>query len=622
MAQVILQPASGVEAREHYRNTIERSVDLNNPACLALLSSEESQALMAIYADGRAWVWGARDSMGAQWEKISTGDHAIFYQRGAFVSAHRVTYRTENPNLARHLWNSDWPYIYFLTEPIPIDISLEEINAAATPVYNMPALQQMIVSDRGLDTFLESRINETERSYWWVNQGRTFQQERNGGYVWAPQTSKSGNTLAHHSNVYAMKPGDLVVHYSEGHVRSFGVVFEQPVLASRPVELPGDLWEDNGFYATIRYRDLLSPIPLRDIPVDHRIPENGPFNVMGLVNQGYMYPLAPQIMDFLMDLASESEGYQPPMQASDDEYQDAEVQEDCSMQSLADDLLMDVASLNDLEALLRDKKQVILYGPPGTGKTYIAKKFASAIICDPEVETSRMKMVQFHPSYSYEDFVEGYRPTSGGTGEMAFELQDGPLKRIAWDAALAWEIHKIREPDSPVAPYVLIIDEINRANLSKVLGELFYLLEYRDQPIQLQYSDNQFLLPPNLYIIGTMNTADRSIATVDAALRRRFHFYPLFPDRPPVQGLLERWMAQHNPDFTWVAKVVDKANEILDDPNAAIGPSHFLKPNIDEELVTRIWNYTILPYLEDYYLGDRDIRSEFALERLRSEAAE
>jgi len=294
--------------------------------------------------------------------------------------------------------------------------------------------------------------------------------------------------------------------------------------------------------------------------------------------------------------------------------------QDC-MQVLSDELLIDRASVKDLEVLLRDKNQLILYGPPGTGKTYIAKKLASAFICDRESEESRIKMVQFHPSYSYEDFVEGYRPTNSSNGGMVFELQDGPLKQIASDAAMAAMIHKIRESDSPVDPYVLIIDEINRANLSKVLGELFYLLEYRDQSIQLQYSDKPFLLPPNLYIIGTMNTADRSIATVDAALRRRFHFYPLFPDRPPVQGLLERWMTRHNPSFTWIAKVVDKANEILDDPNAAIGPSHFLKPNLDDELVTRIWNYTILPYLEDYYLGDKDIRSEFALDRLRLETA-
>ena len=294
-------------------------------------------------------------------------------------------------------------------------------------------------------------------------------------------------------------------------------------------------------------------------------------------------------------------------------------QEDYTIDDATSDLFLSEEEFRDYLDLLNSEKNIILQGPPGVGKTYIAKKLAHCLLNSRG--NDRIEMIQFHQSYSYEDFVEGYRPTIGSTGEMTFELQDGPIKRIAWDAALSWEIHKIRESDSPVDPYVLIIDEINRANLSKVLGELFYLLEYRDQSIQLQYSDKQFLLPPNLYIIGTMNTADRSIATVDAALRRRFHFYPLFPDRPPVHGLLEPWMVQHNPAFTWIAKVVDKANEILDDPNAAIGPSHFLKPGLDDELVARIWNYTILPYLEDYYLGDKDIRSEFALDRLRLETA-
>ena len=154
MAQVILQPASGAEARDHYRDTVQSSVDLNNPTCSGLMSDAEREALSVLYPEGRAWVWGARDSMGAQWEKIITGDHVLFYQRGAFISAHNVTYKTENLPLANYLWNSEWPYIYFLTAPIPIVIPLQEINAAATPPYNMPALQQMIVSDRGLDTFV------------------------------------------------------------------------------------------------------------------------------------------------------------------------------------------------------------------------------------------------------------------------------------------------------------------------------------------------------------------------------------------------------------------------------------------------------------------------------------
>jgi 5-methylcytosine-specific restriction protein B len=280
-----------------------------------------------------------------------------------------------------------------------------------------------------------------------------------------------------------------------------------------------------------------------------------------------------------------------------------------------------VASLENLEALLRDKKQVILYGPPGTGKTFIAQKFASTFLCDPDPKTPRIQTVQFHPSYSYEDFVEGYRPTTGPRGEMVFELRDGPLKKIADAASTSAYLHLSRPLDHPERPYVLIIDEINRANLSKVLGELFYLLEYRNESIQLQYSNEQFAVPDNLYIIGTMNTADRSIATVDAALRRRFHFYPLFPDRPPVKDLLERWMTKHHPTLTWIARVVDRANELLNDPNAAIGPSHFLKDDLDEEKITLIWNHTVLPYIEDYHFGDLEFLEGFSLDRLRAETA-
>ena len=133
------------------------------------------------------------------------------------------------------------------------------------------------------------------------------------------------------------------------------------------------------------------------------------------------------------------------------------------------------------------------------------------------------------------------------------------------------------------------------------------------------YSDEPFVLPDNLYIIGTMNTADRSIALVDLALRRRFHFVEFHPDKPPVQGLLGRWLEGEAPDMAWVADVVDRANGKLDHRQAAIGPSYFMKRDLDDDKVRLIWEHNVRPYVEEHLYGEHDRLDEFDLDRLRSE---
>ena len=272
--------------------------------------------------------------------------------------------------------------------------------------------------------------------------------------------------------------------------------------------------------------------------------------------------------------------------------------------ALAARLLLGEGYLREIAQLLDHKRQVVFYGPPGTGKTFVARELAWALAGSKE----RVRLVQFHPSYAYEDFIEGYRPRPGG--ESGFELRDGPFKALA-NAALADRAHT----------YYLIIDELNRGNVAKVLGELYFLLEYRDERIQLQYSAAPFELPPNLRIIGTMNTADRSIALLDAALRRRFAFAPFFPDRPPVEGLLGRWLRRNRPEMAWVADVVDRANDRLADRNGAIGPSFFLKADLDEDRLERIWRHEIAPYLEDHFLDEPERLAEFDLRSLRADPA-
>ena len=280
------------------------------------------------------------------------------------------------------------------------------------------------------------------------------------------------------------------------------------------------------------------------------------------------------------------------------------------LNELANSLYLPVDFLEEIESLLGDNLQVIFQGPPGTGKTYVAQRLAKHQAGSGE----RVTLVQLHPSYAYEDFVQGFRPTLVD-GRPGFEMRDGPLLRAAKLAR--------QEPD---AKHFLVIDEINRGSLAKVFGELYFLLEYRDEKIRLQYQrddEEDFSLPKNLYIIGTMNTADRSIALVDLALRRRFYFVEFHPDDEPVKGVLRRWLEANAPDdMEWLAEVVEQVNKLLeDDRHAAIGPSYFMKPGLDEVKVERIWKHSVLPYIEERRFGGDGVTEEFGLDKLRREVA-
>lgn len=221
--------------------------------------------------------------------------------------------------------------------------------------------------------------------------------------------------------------------------------------------------------------------------------------------------------------------------------------------------------------------------------------------------------MQFHPSYAYEDFFEGFRPDKTDEGRVSFKLVAGPLRRLAEEAA---------KPGNENKPYFLIIDEMNRANLAKVFGELYFLLEYRDDRIYLQYSPNEpFTLPDNLYIIGTMNTADRSIAMMDAAIRRRFSFIELHPKTEPVKGSLLRFLQARNLDTT-PALLLDALNDAIDewDRDLMIGPSYFMKKAAQTPTgLRRIWKYELMPLLEEHYHGQLNraqLQERFGLEQL------
>jgi MoxR-like ATPase len=260
-----------------------------------------------------------------------------------------------------------------------------------------------------------------------------------------------------------------------------------------------------------------------------------------------------------------------------------------------------------LKAIER-KKQAIFYGSPGTGKTYIAQKLAQHLISD---SFGFYEVIQFHPAYSYEDFIQGIRPHTEN-GQITYSLQQGKFLQFCEKAA------QIQDN------CVLIIDEINRANLAQVFGELMYLLEYRDQKIKLA-GGNTFTIPENVYIIGTMNTADRSIALVDHALRRRFAFIEIAPNYDILKQYHHKVWAKQlelniydlqelsilpTLNINGLIDVLEKINKEIGDKNYYIGISYFMIMPIEDEIES-IWTMEIEPYLEEYFFNQLDKVDEF-----------
>lgn len=278
-----------------------------------------------------------------------------------------------------------------------------------------------------------------------------------------------------------------------------------------------------------------------------------------------------------------------------------------TLEGLAERLNFDDAGLEWLEEtidLLQHKKQLILQGPPGTGKTYVAREIAAFMAED----QSQVVLTQFHPGTSYEDFIQGLRPNP--KDPATFKLTDGPFVKAALDAA--------KEPDKT---FVVIIDEINRGNIPAVFGELYYLLEYRDQEVTLNYGD-KFSLPANLLVIGTMNTADRSITSLDTALRRRFYVRDLYPDSTPVDGMLRRYLGQNAPHSLWLSSLLDEANRRITDVDQMIGPSHFMGLEMNELWARRAWDNSVMPTLREIYYNRADALDQFDFDTLKSAVTE
>lgn len=299
-------------------------------------------------------------------------------------------------------------------------------------------------------------------------------------------------------------------------------------------------------------------------------------------------------------------------------YEDKEEQTDSvdtyNKDDFLKDVFMDEDEYNKLLTLLLYKKNIILQGAPGVGKTFLAKRFAYSLIG--KKDDKYIEIVQFHQSYSYEDFIMGYKPVDDG-----FELKKGSFYNFCKKA------EKDKEQERK---YFFIIDEINRGNLSKIFGELMVLIEAdkRNEKVKLAYKDEMFSVPDNVYIIGMMNTADRSLALMDYALRRRFCFYEIEPAFGKVK--FKNHILQYLKVVGVADKVVDRLvelnNKIADESTSGlgkgfcIGHSYFCSPPVnnqsDEEWYDTIIDYEIAPLLDEYWWDDKG-RAEDCIKELK-----
>lgn len=315
---------------------------------------------------------------------------------------------------------------------------------------------------------------------------------------------------------------------------------------------------------------------------------------------GAVRVLIPSVAEFGETTEEAIRTYAEEKEAVEEDFED--VYDEYTVDDFLGEVFMKKEEYELLSELLMTKKNIILQGAPGVGKTFMAKRLAYSILgCK---DKKRVQMVQFHQSYSYEDFIVGYRPTGNG-----FELEYGPFYKFCKQA----------EKDS--RPHFFIIDEINRGNVSKIFGELLMLIEAdkREESLKLLYKKEEFSVPKNVHIIGMMNTADRSLAIIDYALRRRFAFYDV---RPAFSNsmFIEMTEKKESESLKRLISYVKLLNDDIrkDDSLGSgfeVGHSYFCTTEdtqIDKKWIKSTVEYEIIPLINEYWFDDREKVDEWS----------
>ena len=429
----------------------------------------------------------------------------------------------------------------------------------------------------------EAELEKDEHGYWWLNANPriwSFSELAIGDKQSYTLRNENGNKRRIYQNFLDAKAGEMVIGYESTPVK------QVVALARISQEQDGEkicFEKVEGLVNPIDYRTLKECAELRNMEYFSQ-------------PQGSLFRLSKEEFNAIMDLVREENPISQAKQKPDP--------------YTKDDFLKEVYMSGDqydaLTSILENKYNLILQGAPGVGKTFAARRLAYAVMG--EKDDSRIEFIQFHQNYSYEDFVMGYRPADEG-----FELKNGIFYRFCSLAA-----------NHPEKKYFFIIDEINRGNMSKIFGELLMLIEkdYRGSKAILAYNGMPFSVPMNLYIIGMMNTADRSLAMIDYALRRRFSFFNMKPGFSSP-GFQSYQTSLENEELDRLLVEVKELNKVIAKDKSlgsgfCIGHSYFCghKPDENGAWVRAVVEYDLIPILQEYWFDDTDSVEKWS-DRLR-----
>jgi hypothetical protein len=426
-------------------------------------------------------------------------------------------------------------------------------------------------------------LPEASQNYWWLVANPKIwsaQELAVGGIVDYTLYSKSGKKRNVFQNFLDARKGDFVVFYESSPTLQ--------IVGLAVVER-----ESDGQTIVFKKTEgLESGIALSEIKAVDELR-----NMQFLKNpQGSFYSLTADEYDYIEDLIREKNPVMP-----------AKAVMKYTRENFLAEVFLSEDRYDNLRALLLDKQNIILQGSPGVGKTFSAKRLAYSIL--EEKDDSKVQLVQFHQNYTYEDFVMGYKPNEDG----GFYLRPGVFYNFCK-----------RAQQHPDGKYFFIIDEINRGNLSKILGELMMLIEkdYRGETLVLPYNQEEFSVPKNLYIIGMMNTADRSLAMMDYALRRRFSFFDMKPGFS-TDGFKAYQRSLANEDFAKLVSAIIDLNKVIESDDSlgsgfCIGHSYLCnKTDVDRDWLKRVVKFDIAPMLREYWF-DNDTKFNNEVQKLKS----